>query len=498
MRGGAYPPTAQDNQDKNTIMKKSRLIRAIVPILVWAFLVSAAASAQTTSFTATGLVNAVLAPPIITTNALGQVFLHGFVHTARVQGLDPRATGQELIIADGAYNADGTVNLQGTSFLQLGTWDAAGTNFTPTGGTWLSNWRGVQQTNNSLQLSFAGYGSGGTIDGWRLEGAITRGPDLLAPLFDSGTIKAPPVTTTLAQEDFTQGTQGWDLNYHCGDCSMDATSQQLHLRADWSGCRPATMQNYFFARFRSGAWNLADSQTLECQADLIQISENTTNNAMLWLGSERGLYAFDLSRAGVGLHKWTPQTGNDVAFFWWDNTVHITRGNVTLYMTLTRDKDSLIITARLLDKTNSNAVLFQRSFVDTSEVDPTLTTAEFLALTGMTNMDPVVADPGAAILSASGMAGGVGAGQFTDGFQPAVEAVWDNFSLRLHEEPPLRIAPAMELAWPAPAGVNYGVQAAPTVRGPWLRVQVSDQPGIKKLTVPSSSPAQFFRLMREP
>ena len=88
--------------------------------------------------------------------------------------------------------------------------------------------------------------------------------------------------------------------------------------------------------------------------------------------------------------------------------------------------------------------------------------------------------------------------QFTDGTPPPMEAVWDNFALRVHDVPPLSIARAVQVSWPAPAGVNYTVQSGPTMQGPWAPVQGLDIPGIQKLAVPAGSPSQFFRLVQSP
>lgn len=481
-------------------MKKCMFIRGIAPLAVCALLLPTAAMAQTTSFTATGWVNAVPAPPIVCIDALGQVSLHALVHTARVLSPDPRVAGLVTIISDGAYNADGTANLQGPAYLQVGTWDAAGTNFTPTGGTWVSNWRGVMQTNYSLQLSIAGYGVGGPIDGWRAEETLTRGPasgpvDFTVPLLYTGTIKPPPVSTNLIFDDFETNVSGWGLDYWCGVVNTYWTNQAFGTRASWTNCPAQGMLNFFFA-YRSRSWALADGQTLECQADLIRMSENTTNGAVVWVGDySSGTYGFDLSQAGVGLHKWTPATPNDDIYFWWDNTVQVARTNVVLYLALTRDKGNVILTTRVLDRANQNAVLFERSFADTPGVDASLTTEQFKDLTGITTFT-LAPDPGAPVLS--GGRGGVGVWQFTDGHQPPVEAIFDNFALRLHEEPPLNIAWAVQLSWPAPTGATCAVEAAPTVQGPWLPLQDLAIPGIQKLSVPVGGPAQFFRLVEAP
>ena len=64
----------------------------------------------------------------------------------------------------------------------------------------------------SLQLSIAGYGSGGNIDGRRIEETLVRtnalGPiDPTVPYLYAGTIKPPPVSTNLVWETF-DGSEG--------------------------------------------------------------------------------------------------------------------------------------------------------------------------------------------------------------------------------------------------------------------------------------------------
>jgi len=76
--------------------------------------------------------------------------------------------------------------------------NAQTTFFTPTGGMWEGTWAGVMQTNCDLELSIAGYGSGASIDGWRLAETLIRtnasAPiDSNVPYFFTGTIKSPPV-----------------------------------------------------------------------------------------------------------------------------------------------------------------------------------------------------------------------------------------------------------------------------------------------------------------
>jgi hypothetical protein len=79
---------------------------------------------------------------------------------------------QRTVRSDGYLQADGSTVIYGTAYHEVGTW--AGTNFTPTGGLWELSFRGVIQTNYSLQNSETGYGVGGAIDGLRREETATR------------------------------------------------------------------------------------------------------------------------------------------------------------------------------------------------------------------------------------------------------------------------------------------------------------------------------------
>ncbi len=97
--------------------------------------------------------------------------------------------------------------MQGPCYLQFGTWDTSETTFTPTGGLWVLPWHGVMKTDYSVQISIAGCGSGGTIDGWWLEMTLTRAAakdsiDPTVPYLYSATIKPPPMNTVEVVDDF--------------------------------------------------------------------------------------------------------------------------------------------------------------------------------------------------------------------------------------------------------------------------------------------------------
>ncbi len=349
-------------------------------------------------------------------------------------------------------------------------------------------YRGVIQTNNSTLVSHAGYGSGGTIDGLWLEETATRGPaanplDPTVPLLYTGTIKPPPASSTLSSDGFNNGVNGWTL---WGTGTFYPTNQQL---ADQTLGTAGSMN---LLRCPATNWSLADGQTLECQADLVGLTENGLNFARLWVGNDdTAAYELDLADGKAGLLKWD-MGGNYITCFWFTNSAQLRPANVVLYLALTRDHGNAIITARVLDKANQNASLLEYIYIDTPGVDPSLTSSQFAGLSGITTF-PMRPDSGPPLLS--GTEAGVGLFQFAAG---AAQAVWDNFALRLHDVPPISIARAVQVTWPAPAGVNYSVEGAPTVQGPWMPVQEVDMPGIQKVSAPLSGPSQFFRLVETP
>jgi hypothetical protein len=152
------------------------------------------------------------------------------------------------------------------------------------------------------------------------------------------------------------------------------------------------------------------------------------------------------------------------------------------------------ITARIWDKANPNTVLYERSVVDTPGIDAALTSAELQTLSGMN----LTLSPDITEAPFTGGAAGVGVFQYNyDGQQPAAVATFDNLETRKYEVPVVGIAQTFRLSWPT-TGMNFGVEAAPTVNGPWLPVEDLAMPGIQQMTVPMNGPSQFFRLQPAP
>ena len=456
------------------------------------------ATAQTsTPYAGTGWVIGVPVLPEVCTNGAGQVLLRANVQTLRVDGTDARFPGRRSVFTDGAYQADGSALIYGTCYHEVGTWDATGTNFTATGGIWEINWRGVMQTDYSLQLSLAGYGSGGSIDGLRMAETATRAAasapiDPTVPLLYTGTIKPPPVNASEIVDNFDDNLFTGTL---WGMGTVTESNQQFIARGSFAGVHTTSIQDSWVGgKLKPNTtWIVPDGMTKEWRADLVSLDENATTAAILLVGNEGvGGYNFMKGRDFASLNKWSSDLRISMLAC---EKVALRNTNVVLALALTRVNPNLVITIRVLDKADPNTVLYQHSVVDSPSADPTLTTAQFQALTGMRwlDLDP---DGKAAPYTSFGVV--LGVFQYTDGEQPAPTAIFDNLELRTSEVPGIGIERAVRLAWPASATINYAVEGAPTVQGPWLPVQELPMPGMQQVTVPTSEAAKFFRLRQAP
>jgi hypothetical protein len=451
-----------------------------------ALVLATVAARADTPYTGSGQILGTPVPGLVVTNGAGQVLVRGQVETLRVDSSDPRLTTRRTVLGDGFYQADGSLWAYGTAYFEAGSW--TGANFTPAGGVWEVNWQGVVRSDSSLQLSLAGYGSGGSIDGLRMEETLTRGPDATAPTQHAGTIKTAPVNTTEVVDNFDDNKRtGWTYDDQEIKFTLVETNQQFTAHASVPFATVGLYGGWVCPSVRHN-WSVANNHTLEARLDLVSMSENATNWSGLVLWSDTVVHSYILSK-GVDFVEVAKWAHGSVAVFLHEKAM-IKNTNVVLSLALTRADPNMVLTARVLDKDNGEAVLFQGSVVDTPEVDPTLTSAEILALSG--RKGTVSPDSGPPVTSGNVIM--MSAVQYTDGKQPELEVTFDNFELRTSEIPPVTIERAVRLTWPVSSTINYTPQGAPTVQGPWLPAQDWTTPGMHQMTVPADELMRFFRL----
>jgi hypothetical protein len=370
-------------------------------------------------------------PPIVYTNAANQVLMRGSAHVVAVQSTDARLTGNRLVFANASYQADGTARVWGNAYQSVGTFDG-NTNFTPTAGLWELEYSGVMQPDYSLQLSLAGYGSGGAIDGQRIVETLTRdaapGPvDPAVPYLCTGTLKPTPVKITQTVDDFDDNsfTGGkW------GSGTIIESNQQFNVFGDFHVPTDSIYFSYVFGGPSGQNVVLLNRMTREWRADLVSLEDNATNTAILAVSANLAPgYAFYQGRDFAFLAKWSLRFSSSVL---WCDRAALPHTNVILALALTRVQPILVITARVLDKANPDTVVFQRSVVDTPGSDPTLSVSQFRALTGM-NLTDWVSDAAEAPPAVVGAA--LGVFQYTDGSAPVPKAVFDNLELQTSEIP---------------------------------------------------------------
>jgi hypothetical protein len=456
------------------------------------------ASAQL-PYTATGWIDRVLAPPIVCTNASGQVLLRAMAFTLKVDSADSRLRGRRTVFADGYVQGDGSTVMHGTACHELGTW--AGASFSPAGGIWELNWRGVVQPNCSLQHADTGYASGGAIEALRLEETTTRTNasslfDPAVPFVITGVIKPAPLNTTQVVDNFDDNrVTGWVLWPTGTVFPLLEQNQQFTMRGNWTDLVTHTYMDTWNWASTNRAWSVANNRTLECRVELVSLSENATNagGIVLWNNSPNRSYVFFKGRDFVQICKWSGGDYGGLAVLLHEPTA-ISNTNVILSLALTRVDPNVVVLARVLDRANPETVLWQGSFCDTPAVDPTLTSEELLIRSGMSLT--VWPEDGPPLTSGDTLM--LCAGQYTDGNQPEFDVTYDNLELRTSDIPPVAIQRAVTVVWPASGTVSYIPEWAPTPQGPWEIIPNQALPGMNQITVPASDRSRVVRLVQGP
>jgi hypothetical protein len=300
-------------------------------------------------------------------------------------------------------------------------------------------------------------------------------------------LTTPPLSIVTLIDDFEDGkATGWTPGCNSGSIAAVETNGQLILRGNWPGTPTVTGYDTAGWVARPFNWTARNNETLELRVDLVGISDAVTE-AEVKLKRWPACYGFSKCQRYVML--WKMDWAITVFTF---ETLALKNTNVTLVLALTGRGPDLIVTGRVLDKANHNAVLYERSIVDTPNADPTLSTDELEERSGLrVPVEPDRAEPPLTTIDHICLS----LLQYTDGHLPPAEVTFDNCEVRRYSVPSLSIANAVRLTWPAVAA-PFAVEGAPTVTGPWLPVlePVFESENMKQVTVPVSDAMKFFRL----
>jgi len=232
--------------------------------------------------------------------------------------------------------------------------------------------------------------------------------------------------------------------------------------------------------------HITDGLTLEYRVDIVRTSRGDVITGIEYNCEEMGLYGLAANEEGMWLEKVDYSAGLVFARLFHE-VAPLKMNNVTLSLALTGVGDSVRITGKVLDKENDDAVLIERTAMDTPGVDPTVSSAE-----GVTILQP---DPGAPFFR--GVSVFLDLAQITDGNQPEAEVVYDNFTVEQSSAAELRAERAVRLSWPA-FSKPFRVEGAPSVEGPWIEVTgpIVQVNMVNYLTVaaPESNSMEVFRL----
>ncbi len=172
-------------------MKLSLFKWGIAPLLAWALLAPIPTQAQASKGKSTGWWVTELLPGVAGFNNSGQMYLLGEVHVLKMESADPRTAGRAIATMNLEAQPDGTATFEGSSSMEVGTWDADGL-FTRTGGVWDMKFAGVLNANGTTEYRMSGRGIGGSIDGLHITVTATRASSLpTVPYLFSGTITGP-------------------------------------------------------------------------------------------------------------------------------------------------------------------------------------------------------------------------------------------------------------------------------------------------------------------
>ena len=286
----------------------------------------------------------------------------------------------------------------------------------------------------------------------RSKPGIGRRTVALATLAFAACVSTAFAQTPLVKDDFTDPKlTGWIQITPFGVPSN--INQRFVISAN---CGPLQTNNPLATHFAFGhpiltPITLTNNWTLEERADLVSANQNEVWGSAHFLWNNRGGagYVFWKDQDELALNKFWNGTDSMAWFFYEQRSLK--NQNVTLVLSLTRRDSNLVIDARVLDKDNADAVLFERTVTDTPQADPVLPNRSVKGVPGVNDETGeawrLVSGPGYVEVTLDW----TNPNRAPDGL---AQITYDNVEVRLYESPRPNV-----VAW---GGLSYGSATVPS------------------------------------
>jgi hypothetical protein len=193
---------------------------------------------------------------------------------------------------------------------------------------------------------------------------ITRKAPLALALFIAALISFVPTGRAKILDNFDAATKtnAWvDFNFGPGTGGNTQTGGQLKFSI------PAVQDIFCSTAWSAGDYTVADGKAIEFRADLVSANRADAYAVLGWIPNSQSPsslagYSLTKSASAILLSKGINK------YFLQDPTA-IKNTNITLVLSLRGEGTSVVITAKILDKDANNAVIYERTMVDTAGVD---------------------------------------------------------------------------------------------------------------------------------
>lgn len=341
---------------------------------------------------------------------------------------------------------------------------------------------------------------GGSLEGLvytetEVRGATTNLLGGEVPIQYRGTYGPENSLGLLLGDDFNAGRKP-QMNFECHELAPSRATFTTH-----DGQAVIDVQFRERSGFNNtGAWGqyAADLSLPEGKVGVLRVdlAYAAGNNVVFQLGclnsAGTGTYLACVGRGYLGFTK-TVDGGH---FFMFVERPKIPWTNVVLSLAIHHQGNNAYLTTQIQDKGPGQAVLFQKTVVDTPASDPGLMGEGRAG--GWRVYDQHGRYRGKSLDLAQGSL--FWALAKTEGNQPAAQAVFDNFSVARHDLPSLNAQRAILITWPATA-FPFQLEAGAWREGagsPWRAVTdpVMESNGLKRVAIPVNSfeEMEFYRL----